>query len=185
MDFCQQRRQEVIEYVTTLYGEERVGQIITFGKLQAKAVIRDVSRVFALPYSEADMLAKLVPDELGITLEKALEMEPKFEELMESTDWDSYGRASGNTACQQCMVHCGHEPSAVDATFCSFSGFFGTIKAMMFSKYKDDQAMRDLEEASKVLHGPEALLKMTVNGEEQHDGVEIKVGDTSDTVGVA
>ncbi len=82
VDFCQDRRGEVIDYVTEKYGKERVGQIITFGKLQAKAVIRDVSRVYGLPYSEADMLAKLVPDELGITLEKALEMEPKFAELM-------------------------------------------------------------------------------------------------------
>ena len=61
IDFCQNRRQEVIDYVTQKYGEERVGQIITFGKLQAKAVIRDVSRVFALPYSEADMLSNLCP----------------------------------------------------------------------------------------------------------------------------
>ena len=61
IDFCQDRRQEVIEYVTKKYGEERVGQIITFGTLSAKAVLRDVSRVFALPYSEADALAKLVP----------------------------------------------------------------------------------------------------------------------------
>ncbi len=82
VDFCQDRRGEVIDYVTEKYGKERVGQIITFGKLQAKAVIRDVSRVYGLPYSEADMLAKLVPDELGITLSKALEMEPKFAELM-------------------------------------------------------------------------------------------------------
>lgn len=84
VDFCQDRRPEVIEYVTKKYGEDKVGQIITFGKLQAKAVIRDVSRVYDLPYSEADMLAKLVPDELGITLEKALEMEPKLTELQES-----------------------------------------------------------------------------------------------------
>jgi DNA polymerase-3 subunit alpha len=84
VDFCQDRRGEVIDYVTEKYGQERVGQIITFGKLQAKAVIRDVSRVFDLPYSEADMLAKLVPDELGINLEKALEMEPKFGELMKN-----------------------------------------------------------------------------------------------------
>ena len=60
IDFCQSGRQKVIEYVTEKYGEDRVGQIITFGKLQAKAVIRDVSRVFDLPYSEADMLSKLV-----------------------------------------------------------------------------------------------------------------------------
>jgi DNA polymerase-3 subunit alpha len=84
VDFCQQRRGEVIDYVTEKYGKERVGQIVTFGKLQAKAAIRDVSRVFSLPYSEADMLSKLVPEELGITLEKALEVEPKFKELMDS-----------------------------------------------------------------------------------------------------
>ena len=84
VDFCQQRRGEVIDYVTEKYGKERVGQIVTFGKLQAKAAIRDVSRVFSLPYSEADMLSKLVPEELGITLDKALEVEPKFKELMDS-----------------------------------------------------------------------------------------------------
>lgn len=83
VDFCQDRRQEVIEYVTQKYGEERVGQIITFGKLQAKAVIKDVSRVFNLPYTEADMLSKLIPDELGINLETALEKEPRINEWAE------------------------------------------------------------------------------------------------------
>lgn len=82
VDFCQDRRNEVIDYVTGKYGQERVGQIITFGKLQAKAVIRDVARVFSLPYAEADALAKLVPEELGITLEKALEQEPKLQDLV-------------------------------------------------------------------------------------------------------
>lgn len=81
IDFCQDRRQEVIEYVTKKYGEERVGQIITFGTLSAKAVLRDVSRVFALPYSEADTLAKLVPEELGIGLQEAIDKEPKLKEL--------------------------------------------------------------------------------------------------------
>jgi DNA polymerase-3 subunit alpha len=84
VDFCQDRRGEVIDYVTNKYGQERVGQIITFGKLQAKAVIRDVSRVFGLPYSEADVISKLIPEELGITLEKAIETEPKLKELIES-----------------------------------------------------------------------------------------------------
>jgi DNA polymerase III subunit alpha len=81
IDFCQERRQEVIEYVTKKYGEEKVGQIITFGTLSAKAVLRDVSRVFALPYSEADALAKLVPEELGIELQDAIDKEPKLKEL--------------------------------------------------------------------------------------------------------
>ncbi len=83
VDFCQERRGEVIEYVTQKYGKDKVGQIITFGKLLARAVIRDVSRVFALPYVEADALAKLVPEELGITLKKALEKEPKLRDLQE------------------------------------------------------------------------------------------------------
>ena len=83
VDFCQEGRGRVIDYVTQKYGEERVGQIITFGKLQPKAVIRDVSRVFGLPYGEADALAKLIPDELGITLDRALEIEPKLTELEE------------------------------------------------------------------------------------------------------
>lgn len=84
VDFCQDNRYRVIEYVTQKYGEERVGQIITFGKLQAKAVIKDVSRVFGLTFGEADVISKLIPDELKITIDKALEMEPKINELMES-----------------------------------------------------------------------------------------------------
>jgi len=84
IDFCQQKRQLVIDYVTQKYGEERVGQIVTFGKLQAKAALRDVSRVFSLPYTEADMLSKLVPDELGISLSKAIKIEPKFQEFMDT-----------------------------------------------------------------------------------------------------
>jgi DNA polymerase-3 subunit alpha len=83
IDFCQDRRPEVIAYVTRKYGVDKVGQIITFGKLQAKAVLRDVSRVYNLPYAESDALAKLIPDELGINLERALEMEPKLLELTE------------------------------------------------------------------------------------------------------
>jgi len=81
IDFCQDRRQEVIQYVTNKYGEERVGQIITFGTLSAKAVLRDVARVFALPYAESDALAKLVPEELGIELQEAIDKEPKLKEL--------------------------------------------------------------------------------------------------------
>jgi DNA polymerase-3 subunit alpha len=83
VDFCQDNRHRVIEYVTQKYGEERVGQIITFGKLQAKAVIKDVSRVFGLTFGEADVISKLIPEELKMTLEKALELEPKITELME------------------------------------------------------------------------------------------------------
>jgi DNA polymerase-3 subunit alpha len=72
IDFCFERRQEVIDYVTQKYGKENVAQIITFGTMLARAVIRDVGRVMAVPYADVDRIAKLVPAELGITLEDAL-----------------------------------------------------------------------------------------------------------------
>jgi DNA polymerase III subunit alpha len=80
MDFCQARRGEIIDYVVEKYGRNNVAQIITFGSLLAKGVLRDVSRVLGVPYAEADKFAKLIPDELGINLEKAFEKEPKIEE---------------------------------------------------------------------------------------------------------
>lgn len=79
-DFCQEGRDEIIRYVTNKYGEDKVAQIITFGKMQAKAVIRDVGRALNIPYAEVDAIAKLVPGILNITLEEALEMEPRLKE---------------------------------------------------------------------------------------------------------
>jgi DNA polymerase-3 subunit alpha len=84
MDFCQARRQEVIDYVVEKYGRANVAQIITFGKLLAKGVIRDVARVLDMPYSKADAMAKLIPDELGINLKDSWEKEPKIKELCEA-----------------------------------------------------------------------------------------------------
>ena len=81
IDFCQDRREEVIRYVQEKYGVDQVAQIITFGTLQARAVLRDVGRVLQMPHSQVDRLAKLVPAmPLGITLKQALIDEPKFEE---------------------------------------------------------------------------------------------------------
>lgn len=84
MDFCQDRRDEVIEYVCSKYGREKVAHIITFGTLQAKGVIRDVGRVFGLPYTRVDAIAKLVPNVLGITLKDAFREEPKLLEIAET-----------------------------------------------------------------------------------------------------
>ena len=84
MDFCQARRQEILDYVINKYGRVNVAQIITFGKLQAKGVIRDVARVLDMPYSQADAMAKLIPDELGINLTNSYEKEPKIKELCDS-----------------------------------------------------------------------------------------------------
>ena len=83
MDFCMDRRDEVINYVIHKYGEDHVAQIITFGTMKAKAAIRDVGRVLEMPYAEVDRIAKLVPDDLKITLDKALEQEPRLKELVE------------------------------------------------------------------------------------------------------
>ena len=84
MDFCQSRRGEIIDYVVKQYGRENVAQIITFGKLLAKGVIRDVARVLDMPYAKADAMAKLIPDDLGINLTQSWEKEPKIKELCES-----------------------------------------------------------------------------------------------------
>ncbi len=86
IDFCYERRQEVIDYVIRKYGQERVCQVITFGTLAAKAVIRDVGRALDLPYSETDRLSKLIPYDLGMTLDKALEVNPELKQLYDSDE---------------------------------------------------------------------------------------------------
>ena len=79
-DFCMEGRDEVIRYVSEKYGSDRVAQIITFGKMQAKAVIRDVGRALNMPYGEVDRIAKLVPNVLNIKLEDAIKQEPRLQE---------------------------------------------------------------------------------------------------------
>src|SRR3989338_5978146 len=81
IDFCYEHRDEVIQYVTEKYSKDNVAQIITFGTMMAKAVIRDVGRVMAMPYAEVDRIAKLIPAELDITIETALEREPELKSL--------------------------------------------------------------------------------------------------------
>ncbi|NOR81362.1 MAG: DNA polymerase III subunit alpha [Methyloprofundus sp.] len=84
VDFCMDRRDEVIDYVARNYGREKVSQIITYGSMAAKAVIRDVGRVLGLPYSFVDRLSKLVPFEIGMTLSKALKDVPEFQQLYDN-----------------------------------------------------------------------------------------------------
>ncbi|MBA2431410.1 MAG: DNA polymerase III subunit alpha, partial [Chthoniobacterales bacterium] len=84
VDFCEARRGEVLEYVRQKYGERRVSQIITFGKLKAKSVVRDVGRVIGLSYGEADRIAKMIPNELNITLASAADKTPELKKAIES-----------------------------------------------------------------------------------------------------
>ena len=86
IDFCYERRGEVIDYVIEKYGKDCVTQIITFGTLLAKGVIRDVGRVMDLPYSFCDTIAKMIPNELGITIDKALVMNPELRAMYESDE---------------------------------------------------------------------------------------------------
>ena len=86
VDFCMDRRDEVIEHVSEMYGREAVSQIITFGSMAAKAVVRDVGRVLGHPYGFVDRISKLIPPDPGMTLAKAFEAEPKLPELYEQDE---------------------------------------------------------------------------------------------------
>lgn len=86
IDFCFERRQEVIDYVTRKYGKDKVVQIITFGTMAARAVIRDVGRALDMPYSQVDVVAKMIPTEIGITIEKALKLNPDLSKAYETDE---------------------------------------------------------------------------------------------------
>jgi len=85
VDFCYERRQEVIDYVTRKYGADRVAQVITFGTLAAKACIRDVARALDVPYADSDRIAKMIPNSLGITISDALKNSPELKEEYENS----------------------------------------------------------------------------------------------------
>ena len=86
VDFCFERRQEVIDYVVRKYGKDRVVQIVTFGTLAARGVIRDVGRVLDMPYAQVDVIAKMIPQELNITIDKALDMNPELKKAYEEQE---------------------------------------------------------------------------------------------------
>lgn len=90
IDFCYERRQEVIDYVSQKYGADKVVQIVTFGTMAAKGVIRDVGRALDLPYNFCDSIAKMIPNELNITIERALEINPEFRELYKNDEQVHY-----------------------------------------------------------------------------------------------
>ena len=85
VDFCIERRQEVIDYVGRKYGKDHVAQIVTFGTLKAKGVIRDVARVLDMPYAQADAIAKMIPNDLHMTLELALKQNKELKNLYDKT----------------------------------------------------------------------------------------------------
>jgi hypothetical protein len=88
-----------------------------------------------------------------------------FNELMSSTEWHNYGTESGNPACANCMVHSGYEASAVNATFSSLSGFLATVKATLSTSYKDEEALRMLEEPPAPVH---PLIQIAASPDRSH-----------------
>src|SRR5699024_2871158 len=86
VDFCYERREEVIDYVVEKYGEDRVAQIVTFGTMAARGAIRDVGRAINMPYGEVDYIAKQIPMELGMTIEKALEVNKTLKGIYQERD---------------------------------------------------------------------------------------------------
>ena len=90
IDFCFERRQEVIDYVVRKYGKDRVVQIVTFGTMAAKMVIRDIGRALDLPYAYVDSIAKMIPTELGITIKKAIDMNPELKTIYNSDEQAKY-----------------------------------------------------------------------------------------------
>ena len=108
IDFCFERRQEVIDYVGKKYGADKVVQIVTFGTMAAKGVIRDVGRVMDLPYAYVDSIAKMVPNELNITIDRALSINPEFRRMYETDEQvkklvDMSKRLEGCHAIRPCM----------------------------------------------------------------------------------
>src|SRR5699024_10545519 len=86
VDFCYERREEVIDYVVEKYGEDRVAQIVTFGTMAARGAIRDVGRAINMPYGEVDYIAKQIPMELGMTIEKALKVNKTLKGIYQERD---------------------------------------------------------------------------------------------------
>ena len=105
-----------------------------------------------------------------------------FQELMEETEWDRYGVASGNPKCANCMVHCGYEPTAVDYTFSGFRGIWANIKAMVFNRYVNPAAAKRLEEERGRPHGPmKHLVQLGFAVDVDEDGTRtvVKKKDTA------
>ena len=84
IDFADDRRQDVIDYVVRKYGKDRVTQIITFGTLKARGVVRDVGRVMSMPYARCDMIAKMIPSDIRMTIDGALQANPELRKLYET-----------------------------------------------------------------------------------------------------
>lgn len=201
MDFCQTRRGEIIDYVIQQYGRANVAQIITFGKLLAKGVIRDVARVLDMPYSKADAMAKLIPDELGINLADSWEKEPKIKELCDTDPqakrvWEFALALEGlnrNAGTHAAGVVISNEPLWKKTPLFKPSGL-DTLATQYNGKYVEDvdlikfdflglKTLTVIEEANKLIekrHGKRIdFIKTDVNDKGVYDLIQ-----TGNTIGL-
>jgi DNA polymerase-3 subunit alpha len=201
MDFCQARRGEIIDYVVQQYGRANVAQIITFGKLLAKGVIRDVARVLDMPYSKADAMAKLIPDELGIDLQNSYEKEPKIKELCDADPqaarvWEYALALEGlnrNAGTHAAGVVISNEPLWKKTPLFKPSGL-DTLATQYSGKYVEDvdlikfdflglKTLTVIEEANKLVekrHGKRVdFIVQDVNDKGVYDLIQ-----TGDTIGL-
>ncbi len=201
MDFCQSRRGEIIDYVVQQYGRANVAQIITFGKLLAKGVIRDVARVLDMPYAKADAMAKLIPDELGINLTQSYEKEPKIKELCDSDPqakrvWEfalSLEGLNRNAGTHAAGVVISNEPLWKKTPLFKPSGL-DTLATQYNGKYVEDvdlikfdflglKTLTVIEEANKLIelrHGKRVnFLETDVNDKGVYDLIQ-----TGNTIGL-
>jgi len=153
IDFCYERRDEVIDYVRRKYGSENVAQIITFGTMAARAAVRDVGRVMNISYQEVDRIAKLIPMELNITIDRAMEQEPRLKELAE-TDTRVHQLIETSKALEGLIRHASTHAAGVvisDAPLTNYVPLFKTNEQV-----STQYGMKDLEKIG--------LLKMDFLG---------------------
>ncbi|MFP6615936.1 MAG: DNA polymerase III subunit alpha, partial [Candidatus Hydrogenedentota bacterium] len=167
IDFCYLRRDEMIQYSYDKYGQENVSQIITFGRMLAKNVVRNVGRVLGMPYSEVDRLAKLIPDELKITLESAYKKEPELKELVDHDPqvgrlWRLALRLEGT------ISNCGTHAAGVVICDRPITDFVGLYQAKGTEAISTQVEMRYVEEVGLLKMDFLGLRTLTVVHETVH-----------------
>ena len=148
IDFCYERRSEVIDYVIGKYGKDCVTQIVTFGTLAARGVIRDVGRVMDLPYNFCDTIAKNIPNELNITIDKALTMNPELRTMYETDD--TVHTPVSYTHLNKVLIHAEDEAKQMGDEYVSVEHLFLALikypnKALK-EIFKEDVYKRQLQE---------------------------------------
>jgi DNA polymerase-3 subunit alpha len=180
VDFCQNRRDEVIEYVKNRYGPDYVSQITTFGNMKAKAVIRDVGRVLGIGYGDVDRIAKLIPGDLNITLEAAIQAEPRLKELMESDPTVArlmeIAKALEGLS-RHASVHAGGVVISDERPLCEHVPVYVDKKGMLISQYD----MKRLERVGLIKFDMLGLKTLTVIQKTlenlKSQGIELDIAD--------